>query len=149
MESAVDENASKQMMMYNPSIIQFVDRTTMGRGYPNPSLVCSFPQVKQTRRRLEQVKPISSVKEDVSERVMMDNPASNSVSFFPIPFQPISGRCSFQHLSWNNLRWVDEVDTKGAKDNWENFKQATMDIGEVQVTTDVIEMDVICNTTDL
>ena len=146
MESAVDENASKQMMMRN---IQFVDTKTMGRGYTKPSLVCSLPQVKQTRCRLEQVKPISSVKEDVSERVMMDNPASNSVSFFPIPFQPISGQCSFQPLSWNKLRWVDEVDTKGAKDNWENFKQATMDIGEVQVTTDVIEMDVICNTTDL
>merc|ERR1711974_312899 len=148
---SVDENVSKQMMMYNPCSIQIVDTKTVGRGCPNPSLVCSFPQVKQTRRRLQQVKSISSVKEDVSERVTMDNPSSQrstSVSSFTIPFQPISGQCSFQHLGWNNLRWVDEVDTKHAEDSWENFERPSMDDAEVRTITELIEMDVICNTSD-
>ena len=118
----------------------------MGRGFAKHSLACSFPQVK-----LEQVKPMSYVKENVSERMIMDNPSSKrspSVSFFP--FQRISGQCSFQHLSWNNLRWADELDTKVAGDVWgkvESSGRATMDI-KVGTTPDneIIEMDVMCHT---
>ena len=152
--SSVNENASGQMMFYNPSSVQLVDELcTHNKGYANPSLFCSSPKVKQPRYRLEQVKPISSVKENVSsEQMMMDNPPSkrsNSLSFFPIPFLPSSDQCSFQHLSWNNLRWVDELDTKGAEDEWEHFEQSERLVMNNAKVTEVIEMDVICNATEL
>ena len=145
--SSVNETASGQMMLYNPSSVQLLDELcTHNKGYANPSLFCSSPKVKQPRYRLEQVKPISSVKENVtSEQMMMYNPpskGSNSLSFFTIPFQPISGQCSFQHLSWNNLRWVDELDTKVAGDIWGKV-EATMEVGTTQ-DSDVLEMDVMC-----
>lgn len=152
--SSVDENAYEQIMMYNPSSLQLVyERCTQHtRGYANPSLVCSSPQVKQPRYRLEQVKPISSDNENVSSKQMtMDDPPSkglNSLSFFPIPFHPISGQCSLQHLSWNNLRWVDELDSKGAENDWENFDLSERLVLNNAKVTEVIEMDIICNITD-
>ena len=151
--SSVNETASGQMMLYNPSSVQLLDELcTHNKGYANPSLFCSSPKVKQPRYRLEQVKPISSVKENVSSKqMMMDNPpskGSNSLSFFTIPFQPISGQCSFQHLCWNNLRWVDELDTKGADDDWEHFEPSQLALMD-KSSTEVIEMDVICTTADL
>ena len=111
----------------------------MGRGFVNPSLVCNLTQVKQTGDILEQVKPKSYVKEKV--QMIMDKPSSKrstSVSFFP--FQPISDQCSFQHLSWNNLRWVDELDTKVAGEKVE----ATMEVGTTR-DSELIEMDVMCH----
>ena len=117
----------------------------MGRGFANPSLVCTFPPVKQTGDRLEQVKPISYVNENESERMIMDNPSikrSTSVSF--------PDQCSFQHLSWNNLRWVDEVDTKVAGDVWEKVESLGRATIEVRVgaarDSEVLEMDVMCHT---
>ena len=115
----------------------------MGWGFANHSLVCTFPQVKQTGDRLEQVKPISYVKEKVSERMIMDNPSSKRSTSVSFPDQ-----CSFQHLSWNNLRWVDELDTKVAGDVWEKVEslgQAPMEVGTTR-DSEVIEMDVMCHT---
>ena len=150
--SSVNETASGQMMLYNPSSVQLVNQhCTHTKSYANPSLFCSSPKVKQPRYRLEQVKPISSVKENVSsEQMMMDNPPSkrsNSLSIFP--FRPSAVQCSFQHLSWNNLRWVDELDTKGAEDEWEHFEPSERLVMNNAKVTEVIEMDVICTTTDL
>ena len=115
----------------------------MGRGFANPSLVCSFPQVKQTGDRLEQVKPISYVNENVSERMIMDNRSSKRSTSVSFPDQ-----CSFQHLSWNNLRWVDELDTKVDGDIWEKVEslgRATMEVGTTR-DSEVLEMDVMCHT---
>ena len=119
----------------------------MGRGFANPSLVCTLTGVKQTGDILEQVKPKSYAKEKV--QMIMDNPSSKrstSVSFFP--FQPISDQCSFQHLSWSNLRWVDELDTKVDGDIWEKVEslgRATMEVGTTR-DSEVLEMDVMCHT---
>ena len=139
------------MTMYDPSSIQLVNRhiKIMGRGDANSSLVCTFPQVNQTECRLEQVKPTSYVKENEFERVIMDNSSSKKsprVSF--LPFQTISGQCSFQQLSWNNLRWVDELDTKAIWENVESSGPAVMDVkvGTTQLDSEVLEMDVICHT---
>ena len=115
----------------------------MGRGFANPSLVCSFPQVKQTGDRLEQVKPISYVNEKVSERMIMDRPSSKRSASVSFPDE-----CSLQHLSRNNLRWVDEVDTKVAGDVWEKVEslgQAPMEVGTTR-DSEVLEMDVMCHT---
>ena len=115
----------------------------MGRGFANPSLVCTFPPVKQTGDRLEQVKPISYVNENVSERMIMDNRSSKRSTSVSFPDQ-----CSFQHLSWNNLRWVDELDTKVDGDIWEKVEslgRATMEVGTTR-DSEVLEMDVMCHT---
>ena len=110
-----------------------------GKGFANPSLVCTFPQVKQTGDILEQVKPISFVNEKVSERMIMDNPSSKRSTSVSFPDQ-----CSFQHLSWNNLRWVDELDTEVAGDVLEKV-EATLEMGTTR-DSEVMEMDVMCHT---
>ena len=113
----------------------------MGRGFANPSLVCTLTGVKQTGDILEQVKPISYVNENVSERMIMDNRSSKRSTSVSFPDQ-----CSFQHLSWNNLRWVDELDTKVDGDIWEKVEslgRATMEVGTTR-DSEVLEMDVMC-----
>ena len=115
----------------------------MGRGFANPSLVCTLTGVKQTGDILEQVKPISYVNENVSERMIMDNRSSKRSTSVSFPDQ-----CSFQHLSWNNLRWVDELDTKVDGDIWEKVEslgRATMEVGTTR-DSEVLEMDVMCQT---
>ena len=116
---------------------------SMGRGFANPSLVCTLTGVKQTGDILEQVKPISYVNENVSERMIMDNRSSKRSTSVSFPDQ-----CSFQHLSWNNLRWVDELDTKVDGDIWEKVEslgRATMEVGTTR-DSEVLEMDVMCQT---
>ena len=98
----------------------------MGRGFANPSLVCTLTGVKQTGDILEQVKPISFVNEKVSEQMIMDHPSSKRSASVSFPDE-----CSLQHLSRNNLRWVDEVDTKVAGDVWEkveSLERATIEV---------------------
>ena len=147
--SSVNENSLEwQMTMYDPSSVQLVNMhiKIMGRGDANSSLVCTFPQVNQTDCRMEQVKPTSCVKENEFERVIMDNSSSKKSPI--LPFQMISGQCSFQQLSWNNLQWVDELD---AKDIWENVETSgraitDVNVGTTKLDSEVLEMDVICHT---
>ena len=109
--------------------------------HANPSLVCTLTGVKQTGDILEQVKPISYVNESVSEQMIMDNRSSKRSTSVSFPDQ-----CSFQHLSWNNLRWVDELDTKVDGDIWEKVEslgRATMEVGTTR-DSEVLEMDVMC-----
>merc|ERR1712018_717590 len=128
--------------MGSPSGVQLVNRQTMDSGYANPFFVRSFPQVRQPDCRQEQVR--SSVKENESERVIVENPSCKRSTC--LPFQRISGQCSLQHSSWNNLQWVDEVEAKVAEGNWENVESSELATTGVNAETtrdsEVLEMDV-------
>ena len=131
------------MGVVGSSVVLWAHTKAMGRGFANPSLVCTLTGVKQTGDILEQVKPISYVNENVSERMIMDNRSSKRSTSVSFPDQ-----CSFQHLSWNNLRWVDELDTKVDGDIWEKVEslgRATMEVGTTR-DSEVLEMDVMCHT---
>ena len=122
----------------------------MGRGYANPSFVHSFLDVRQTSFKPGKVKSMPSFKDNVSNGKM--NPSSQSSPSSRSHLRPISisGQCAFQYSSWNNLRFVDELDSKRAEEVRDNVESRERTNLEIQVGTsmdsEVIEMDVTCNT---